>query len=81
MSRMERRLRDLVEKEIRTTLLRLGEPALDGPTLTAEIRNLRSIQAHGWEPKLFEGLLRNSSHWNESRAVRSTTAGCWMRRP
>ena len=62
MSRMDRRLRDLVEEEIRMTLQRLGEPALDGPTLTAEIRNLRSIQQQGWGPTLFEGLLRNSSH-------------------
>ncbi|MGO9810292.1 MAG: hypothetical protein ACLP53_05820 [Isosphaeraceae bacterium] len=68
MSRMDRRLRDLVEEEIRTTLLRLGEPALDGPALTAEIRNLRSIQQQGWEPTLFEGLLRNSSHWNELKS-------------
>ena len=68
MSRMDRRLRDLVEEEIRTTRLRLGEPALDGPTLTAEIRNLRSIQQQGWEPTLFEGLLRNSSHWNELKS-------------
>jgi hypothetical protein len=57
-----------VEEEIRTTLLRLGEPALDGPALTAEIRNLRSIQQQGWEPTLFEGLLRNSSHWNELKS-------------
>ncbi len=68
MSRMDRRLRDLVEEEIRMTLQRLGEPALDGPTLTAEIRNLRSIQQQGWEPTLFEGLLQNSSHWNELKS-------------
>src|SRR5271157_3925273 len=68
MSRMDRRLRDLVEEEIRMTLQRLGEPALDGPALTAEIRNLRSIQQQGWEPTLFEGLLRNSSHWNELKS-------------
>jgi len=49
-------------------LQRLGEPALDGPALTAEIRNLRSIQQQGWEPTLFEGLLRNSSHWNELKS-------------
>jgi len=68
MSRMDRRLRDLVEEEIRMTLQRLGEPALDGPTLTSEIRNLRSIQQQGWEPTLFEGLLQNSSHWNELKS-------------
>ena len=68
MSRVDRRLRDLVEEEIRMTLQRLGEPALDGPTLTFEIRNLRCIQAQGWEPTLFEGLLRNSSHWNELKS-------------
>ena len=33
MSRMDRRLRDLVEEEIRTTLLRLGEPAWTAPPL------------------------------------------------
>jgi len=68
MSRVDRQLRDLVEEEIRMTLQRLGEPALDGPALTAEIRNLRSIQQQGWEPALFEGLLRNSSHWNELKS-------------
>jgi len=68
MSRVDRRLRDVVEEEIRMTLQRLGEPALDGPTLTAEIRNLRSIQQQGWEPTLFEGLLRNHSHWNELKS-------------
>ncbi len=68
MSRVDRRLRDLVEEEIRMTLQRLGEPALDGPALTSEIRNLRSIQQQGWEPTLFEGLLQNSSHWNELKS-------------
>jgi formylglycine-generating enzyme required for sulfatase activity len=68
MSRMDRRLRDLVQEEIRVTLERLGEPALDGRALTDEIRNLRSIQAQGWEPTLFEGLLRNSSHWDELKS-------------
>ncbi len=68
MSRMDRRLRDLGEEENRTTLQRLGEPALNGPALTAEIRNLRSIQQQGWETTLFEGLLRNSSHWNELKS-------------
>jgi formylglycine-generating enzyme required for sulfatase activity len=68
MSRMERRMRDLVEEEVRATLERLGQPGLNGPTLTEEVRNLRSIQEQGWEPTLFEGLLRNSSHWNELRS-------------
>jgi formylglycine-generating enzyme required for sulfatase activity len=68
MSRVDRRLRDVVVEEIRMMLQRLGEPALDGPALTAEIRNLRSIQQQGWEPTLFEGLLRNSSHWNELKS-------------
>jgi len=65
MSRMERRLRDLVEEEIRSTLEELGRPELDGATLTQEVRNLRTIQKQGWEPTLFEGLIRNSSHWEE----------------
>ncbi len=68
MSRVDRRVRNVVEEEIRMTLQRLGEPALDGPTLTAEIRNLRSIQQQGWEPTLFEGLLRTSSRWNELKS-------------
>jgi hypothetical protein len=67
LSRMERGLRDLVEKETRTAIDTLSRPNLDGPTLTQEIRNIQEIRAQGWEPTLFEGLLRNSSHWHELR--------------
>jgi hypothetical protein len=65
MTRLEKGLRDQVEKEIRTVLDELSRPKLDGPTLTQEIRNLQGIRAQGWEPSLFEGLLANSSHWQE----------------
>src|SRR5437016_2223031 len=65
LTRLERGLRDLVVKEIRTVLDNLGRPNLDGPSLTQEIRNLQAIRASGWEPTLFEGLLANSSHWKE----------------
>jgi|GEM_PF-1674352 len=67
LSRMETGLRELVKNEIRTCLNNLGRPSLDGPTLTNEIRNLQAIRAQGWEPTLFEGLLANSSHWQELR--------------
>jgi hypothetical protein len=65
LTRMERGLRDLVEKEIRTALENLSLPNLDGPTLDQEIRNIKEIRDQGWEPELFEGLLANSSHWKE----------------
>jgi formylglycine-generating enzyme required for sulfatase activity len=64
-TRMETGLRDLVKKEITAVLENLSRPNLDGPTLTQEIRNLQEIRAQGWEPTLFEGLLANSSHWQE----------------
>ena len=67
MSRMERRMRDLVQEEIRTTLEHISQPGLDGPSLTREVQNLRDIQAHGWNPSLFEGIIRNSTHWEELR--------------
>lgn len=81
MSRMDLRLRNLVEEEIRTTLERLGEPALDGPTLTAEIRNLRSIQQQGWDPRCSRVCCGTALTGTSSRAARSTTVGCWRRRP
>ena len=81
MSRMDRRLRDLVEEEIRMTLQRLGEPALDGPTLTAEIRNLRSIQPRAGSRRCSRVCCGTARTGTSSRAVRSTTAGCWRRRP
>ena len=45
LTRMEKGLRDLVEKEIRTALDNLRRPNLDGPTLTQEIGNLQEIRA------------------------------------
>src|SRR5258708_2225982 len=65
MTRLEKTVRDAVEKEIRTALANLSRPNLDGPSLTKEIRELQGIRAQGWEPSLFDGLLANSSHWEE----------------
>jgi formylglycine-generating enzyme required for sulfatase activity len=67
LSRVERGMRDTVEKEIRTILANLGHPALPGPELTREMTELRQIYEQGWVPNLFEGILRNSSHWQELR--------------
>ena len=47
LTRMEKGLRDLVEKEIRTALDNLRRSNLDGPTLTQEIRNLQEIRRAG----------------------------------
>src|SRR5258708_1834926 len=67
LSRVERGMRDTVEKEIGTTLTNLGGPAVPGPELTREMTELRQIYDQGWVPNLFEGILRNSSHWQELR--------------
>jgi hypothetical protein len=67
LSRVERGMRDTVEKEIRTILANLGRPAVPGPELTREMTELRHIYEQGWVPNLFEGILRNSSHWQELR--------------
>ena len=55
MSRMDRRLRDLVVvEEIRVTLQRLGEPALDGPTLAAMFRaQARAVEVLEKDPTPF----------------------------
>jgi hypothetical protein len=65
LSRVERGMRDTVEKEIRTILANLGRPSIPGPELTREMTELRQIYEQGWQPNLFEGLLRNSTHWEE----------------
>ena len=67
LSRVERSMRDTVEKEIRSILTNLGRPALPGPELTREMTELRQIYEQGWVPNLFEGLLRNSTHLQELR--------------
>jgi hypothetical protein len=67
LSRVERGMRDTVEREIRTILANLGKPAIPGPEMTREMTELRQIHQQGWVPNLFEGILRNSSHWQELR--------------
>ena len=67
LSRVERGMRDTVEREIRTILANLGRPAVPGPESTREMSELREIYEQGWAPNLFEGILRNSSHWQELR--------------
>jgi hypothetical protein len=67
MTRFELRQPDLVADEIRTILGALSSPDLGGPELDREIRNFRQIQEQGWDPSLFEGLLRNGPHWKELR--------------
>jgi hypothetical protein len=65
LSRVERGVRDTVEKEIRTILANLGRSGVPGPELTREMTELRQIYDQGWVPNLFEGILRNSTHWEE----------------
>ncbi len=65
MTRWEKRQRDLVAEEIQTILGNLSRPGMDGASLTEEIRNLRQIQEQGWNPRLFEGLMLNSTHLAE----------------
>jgi hypothetical protein len=67
LSRVERNMRDTVEREIRTILANLGRPGVPGPELTREMTELRQIYEQGWVPNLFEGLLRNSTHLEELR--------------
>jgi hypothetical protein len=67
LSRVELAMRDTVEREIQKILINLGRPSVPGPELTREMTELRQIYEQGWVPSLFEGLLRNSSHWQELR--------------
>ncbi|MEI8020388.1 MAG: hypothetical protein WCH39_19455 [Schlesneria sp.] len=67
MSRIEKGLRDTVQNEIRTILTNLSRPSLTGIELTREMTELCQIYEHGWVPTLFEGMLRNSSHWTQLR--------------
>jgi len=65
MSRVEKAMRDTINRQIQSILANLASPDLTGPVLTREIRELRHIQEQGWSPNLFEGLIRNSNHWQE----------------
>jgi hypothetical protein len=78
ISRVERNMRDKVEKEIRTILANLGRPAVPGSELTREMTELRQIFEQGWVPNLFEGILRNSSNLQELRR-NPTTFGRMLR--
>jgi hypothetical protein len=72
LSRVERNMRDTVEKEIRTILRNLSRPSLPGPELTREMTELRQIFEQGWVPNLFEGILRNSKQLEELRRSPAT---------
>jgi hypothetical protein len=67
LSRVERSMRETVEKEIRGILTNFERPFVPGPELTREMNELRQIYEQGWVPNLFEGLLRNSTHLQELR--------------
>ncbi len=65
LSSFERRMRDLVQGEIETTIAALSRRDLDGADFTSHIKHLYHIQQNGWSPALFQGLLERSVHWDE----------------
>jgi hypothetical protein len=65
---LESELLALFEKQVRMSVTGLMQPDLAGSALEAHIRNLRSIRQHGYDYTLFEGLLRQSHHWDDLKA-------------
>jgi hypothetical protein len=65
LTSFDRSVRGLIEQEVRTTVASLMKPDLQGSELDSHIRNLRSIKQNGYDYALFEGLLRQSTHWED----------------
>jgi hypothetical protein len=61
----DRRSRDLIRDEIMSMVSAFRTPGLAPLAFNEHIRNYRAMQAHGWTPAIFEGLLRQSPHWAE----------------
>jgi hypothetical protein len=65
LTRVERGMRDTVEKEIRTILANLGRPALPGPELTREM-SMDPNRYEVSEPELLRGLRLFGRDWDRS---------------
>jgi hypothetical protein len=65
MTSFDRSVRGLIETEVRTTVASLMKPDLAASELDGHIRNLHSIRQNNYDYALFEGLLRQSAHWED----------------
>lgn len=64
-SRFERSMVELVRKEFTTSIEQLRQPNLSPPALEAEIRSLYDIRRQGYDAHLFEGLVSNSTFFEQ----------------
>ncbi len=67
LSQFERRMRDMVHEEMRGMVTTFQSGGTTGAILEKEIRNYFAINQHGYAPAMFEGLLRQSPHWEDLR--------------
>lgn len=65
LSSFQRGMRDLVRGTIEEVLSTLREPKLDGKRFTRVIRQFGEINSAGYSTALFEGLFRDSNHYQE----------------
>lgn len=77
LSRVERSIVEVIEREMKAVLSALHRPNLSPDALEAEIRNLYDMRQYGREPFMAQGLLANSA-WYEQLIARPQLYGRMM---
>ena len=68
MSRFERSVAATVRTELQTVLATLRKPNLSPTQLESEIHSLYAVRQQGYDAHLFEGLVRNSTFFDQLKA-------------
>jgi hypothetical protein len=68
ISRVEASIVEVIEREMKAVLAKLHEPNLSTRELEDEMANLNAMRQYGREPFMAEGMLTNSSWYEELRS-------------
>lgn len=72
LTRTEMRIRDVVQDVIAEVVDELRSPGIDGQTLQRLVREVRELQDNRYNPMFFDGLLANSSHYEQIKQYPET---------
>jgi len=68
LTRTESRFRDVVRETIEEVVGELRMPGVDGIILQRLVREVKELQEHRYNPMFFDGLLANSSHYDQLKS-------------
>ena len=68
----EKKMRQMVKAECERFLGEMRKPNIDGSVISAEMSSLQALKSYSWNPGLFEGMFKHSSHWPEMQKCPET---------